>query len=94
MNILQLTDYLLDYPGNFGNTLIAIAKENSRNHGKTFVSFPEPREWHEKIKSVGGQLIYLSVHRFKDKKFDLYSIQFLNQLIKANKIHVDHVHSG
>ena len=94
MNILQLTDYLPDYPGNFGNTLISIVEAVSKNEGKCYISFPEPREWHEKITVAGGELIYLPVHKFKEKKIDSYSIKLLNHLIKKNKISLVHVHFG
>lgn len=94
MNIIHLTDYLPDYPGNFGYTLIAIVEKVSRYGGKCFVSFPEPRDWHEKIRVEGGEVIYLQVHKFKEKKIDLYSIKFLNHLIKKNKISLVHVHFG
>jgi len=94
MNIIHLTDYFPDYPGNFGYTLIAIVEKVSRYGGKCFVSFPEPRVWHEMIRVEGGEVIYLQVHKFKEKKIDLYSIKFLNYLIKKNKISLVHVHFG
>ncbi|MGC9374931.1 MAG: glycosyltransferase family 4 protein [Bacteroidales bacterium] len=94
MNILQLTDYLPEYPGNFGHTLIAIAKYQSERNGICIISFPEPRGWHEKIQHAGGRLLYLPVFKFKEKKFDQKTISQLNKIIKYNNINIVHVHFG
>ncbi len=37
MNCLQLTDYLPEYPGNFGNTLIAVVKDQRSNNRKCII---------------------------------------------------------
>jgi glycosyltransferase involved in cell wall biosynthesis len=94
MNNIQLTDYLPDYSGNFGDTLIALAKKCSMNKYKCYVSFPEPRTWHQDIKKAGGEVFYLDVFKFKDKKIDTKSIRFLRKFCLENNIQILHVHFG
>jgi hypothetical protein len=73
VNILQLTDYLPDYSGNIGNTLIAIAKKVSLENKKCYVSFAVQRGWHRVIKHAGGVVLYITVYKFIEKKVYLYS---------------------
>jgi len=94
MNILQLTDYLPDYTGNFGETLIEITKKIKSTGGQCFISFPVKRKWHEKLLDCGGHVIYLPVFKFKEKKIDFNSVKILNNLIKNENIDVVHVHFG
>lgn len=94
MNCLQLTDYLPEYPGNFGNTLIAVVKDQRSNNRKCIISFPEYRQWHIKIEEAGAMLIYIPVFKFKEKKLDRRSVFYLNKLIKNENINLIHVHFG
>lgn len=94
INTLQLTDYLPDYPGNFGNTLIALCKQSAQGNGLCIVSFPAKRAWHDLLLQVGGKVVYLPVYKFKEKKIDFYSLKQAYRIIKINKIKLVHVHFG
>lgn len=94
MKILHLTDYLPDYPGNFGHTLIEIARQITINDGKFFVSFPEKRKWHNLLENFNCKIIYIKNYPFKQKKIDTNSIKIFNRLIKQKNIDVVHVHFG
>lgn len=94
INTLQLTDYLPDYPGNFGNTLISLCKQSAQENGLCIVSFPAKRAWHDELLQVGGKVVYLPVYKFKEKKIDFYSLKQAYRIIKKNKIKIVHVHFG
>jgi len=94
INVLQLTDYLPDYPGNFGNTLIYISKKLKETNNIFIVTFPEKKKWHEEILKYNGKVFYITVKKFKEKKIDINAIKLCNEIIKKNNIDLVHVHFG
>lgn len=94
INVLQLTDYLPDYPGNFGTTLISISKKIAKTNNICIITFPEERDWHAEIKKTGAKVIYIPVSKFKEKIIDINAIKLCHNIIKMHNINLVHVHFG
>ena len=89
MNVFHMTDFQPDYPGNFGEMLIAFAEKYNKDSKKSYFLFPTKKDWHHQLVKNNGIIIYLNNLHIK---INLKNLLLLHRFVILNNINVIQPH--
>ncbi len=90
MNILIAADYKASQSGNFGASILALARRLRIMHHNIIFAFPEAKDWHKWYKKEGFEVLITGDDGINPEK----QVRVLTSIIKQYHINLIHIHFG